>query len=421
MEERLRQLETELDAVRQELQEAREKQRAGDESFRRFSESGILGIALFDLFGTILFANDAFLRMTGCPLSDVSEGNCHWKQITPPESVESLAHALDALKARGGCDPFEAEFMRRDGIRFWGLFTGVPVSGENVAAFLLDVTERKRAEIALREYAEELKRADHAKDLFLAMLGHELRTPLSTLTATLQVLQRQSEGFPEVSRLHGRMARQIERMGRLVDDIQDVTRIVRGMLSLHGEPLDLVPLVRETVEDQRGGLEGRELTLRCELPEQPLPTWGDQTRLVQLLVNLLNNAGKFTDAGGQVVVRLTRNGDRAGIEVSDSGIGIEAAILPHLFDSFTQAEDSLHRSRGGLGLGLALVKGIAELHGGTVRAASPGPARGASFTVELPLRSVEYSEPPAMPDAAESDDGVHASYRDLHSHCRGRL
>jgi PAS domain S-box-containing protein len=547
MEARLRQLEAELEAVRQELQTAHEKQRTGDEAFRRFSESGLLGIALFQISGTIVFANDAFLRMIGWDSADLGEGAMRWGQLTPPEWAEHAAEALEALKTHRSCDPFEAEYLRRDGTRFWGLFTGVRVDDRNIAAFLFDVTERKRAELAVREsearyrtlvqalsqsvwrldadgrpvdaqtgwhdrteqtpgesdpwrwlealhpedreptraawvyalesqtpfsaeyrvrsasgdfrymairgiprrdeagslrewvgtvtditerkrleetlrkHAEELRRADHAKDLFLAMLGHELRTPLSTLQGTLQLIHRQRHRYPDLVSLHARMERQVQRIGRLVDDVQDVSRIVRGRLSLRCEPLDLVQLVRETAEDQRGGLEERNLTFRCELPAEPILVSGDRTRLIQVLVNLLHNAGKFTDPGGEITVRLGSKGERVTVEVVDTGIGVDPALLPNLFDSFTQAESSLDRSRGGLGLGLALVKGIVENHGGQVWATSPGPARGAAFSFDLPRMPERRPEPepPAVSSVGEGDDDVHAGRGQLHPHRGG--
>jgi len=175
-------------------------------------------------------------------------------------------------------------------------------------------------------------------------------------------------------------------MSRIVDDLLDVSRITSGKLSILRERLDLVRLVRQTVDDRRGTLEGAGLSIEADLPSEPLWVMGDATRLTQSFDNLFDNARKFTASGGRVTVRMTHDAeaDRANVEVRDTGIGIESALLPHIFDVFAQAEQSLDRSHGGLGLGLAVTKGLIELHGGTITATSAGKGHGAEFTIRLP-------------------------------------
>jgi PAS domain S-box-containing protein len=258
---------------------------------------------------------------------------------------------------------------------------------------LTDVDERKRAEEALQE-------ANDQKDNFLAMLGHELRNPLSPIRAAVHVLRRLNPNEPGIERAHDMIDRQVTHMTRLVDDLLDVSRVARGKISLRDEMVDLTQLVRAAEEDHRPMLEAAGLTLTVE--SWPAPLWmrGDPTRLSQAIGNLLHNAGKFTNPGGQVSVRLAAaDSVTAVLGVRDTGIGIAPQALRRVFETFSQADRSLDRSRGGLGLGLALVKGLVELHGGSVHAVSAGLGHGAEFTLRLPLRPAPDGRPPA-PEAA---------------------
>jgi two-component system CheB/CheR fusion protein len=265
--------------------------------------------------------------------------------------------------------------------------------------------ERSRAAAALRQAHDELEarvaartaelsranallaEADRRKDDFLAMLAHELRSPLAPILNGLHIL-RLGESDPR-TRDAGRaiMERQVRHLSRLIDDLLDVSRITRGKIRLQRERLDLARLARTTAEDRRPSFEQAELRLAVEVPEAPVWVSADATRLAQVLTNLLDNAVKFTDRGGAVTVHVGAEPapPRAALTVRDTGIGIEPQVLPHLFDVFAQADRSLDRARGGLGLGLALVRGLIGLHEGTVEAASAGPGRGATFTVCLPL------------------------------------
>jgi CheY-like chemotaxis protein len=199
------------------------------------------------------------------------------------------------------------------------------------------------------------------------------------------------------------MARQVGHLARLVDDLLDVTRISRGRIQLRRAPLDLAAVVRDTVEDHRAGIEAGDLRLALELPAAPVAVEGDETRLAQVLGNLLVNSAKFTPCGGTVSVRLAEEAGAALLEVRDTGEGIEPEVLPRIFEPFSQADRSLARSRGGLGLGLTLVKGLVELHGGTVTVSSAGRGAGTAVAIRLPLaptlaRSVQ-ADPEARPAA----------------------
>lgn len=243
----------------------------------------------------------------------------------------------------------------------------------------VDVTEQRQAAAALQE-------AGRRKDQFLAMLGHELRNPLSGISGAVQVLGYVGSAEPEARAMQEIIERQTGHMVRMIDDLLEVSRISRGKIPIRLERLDLREQVRRTFEDVRPTLAASQLEATLELPAEPV--WGaaDPTRLGQVLVNLLQNAMKFTDPGGKVSLSLARRGDIAEIAVRDSGIGLSPELISRLFEPFTQGDGSLERSRGGLGLGLALVKGLVELQGGRVTATSAGSGKGAEFIVTLPLQ-----------------------------------
>jgi signal transduction histidine kinase len=255
--------------------------------------------------------------------------------------------------------------------------------GASDVVFAEDLAHRAAVAIDNARLYREAQQADRQKDHFLAVLGHELRNPLSTISNALHIWE-QTAIDPSVMRHRERIGRQIKQLTRLTDDLLDVTRIGQGRVLLKPERLDLIRLVRESVEDCRGVHEEAGLTLALEVPEGRVLVEGDPARLSQVVGNLLRNAAKFTDPDGCVMVRVACDSQWATVAVRDTGIGIAAEMLPHVFDTFAQVEDSRDRSRGGLGLGLALVKGLVALHGGEVSAASGGPGHGAEFTVRLP-------------------------------------
>jgi signal transduction histidine kinase len=262
-------------------------------------------------------------------------------------------------------------------------------------------------ERARRQVAEE---ADHRKDEFLGMLAHELRNPLGPIRNAVHLLQMMGAAEPRTRHLHEIIDRQVSHMARLIDDLLDATRLARGQILLRKDPAcDLCQVVRQTAEDYHTALEASGISMAIDMPDKPVYVDGDPTRLVQAIGNLLHNAQKFTDRGGTVGVSLTHDRDAgtAVIAVRDTGIGIPPDILPQIFEVFRQAEQGLDRHRGGLGLGLALVKGLTELHGGSVRAESNGPGMGATFVITLPVRlktaapGVEANAQPAQKMAVQ--------------------
>jgi PAS domain S-box-containing protein len=241
----------------------------------------------------------------------------------------------------------------------------------------VDVTDRTRAEEALRE-------ADRRKDDFLATLAHELRNPLAPLRTGFEVMKRSSERATR-ERVREMMERQLGHMVRLIDDLLDVSRIGRGKVALKRERVTLKVVLAHAVETSQPLLDAGQHTLSIHLPDEPVFVDGDLIRLAQVLSNLLNNAAKYTPKGGRVDLAVSVEGGQAVLRVSDNGVGISAEALPNVFDLFEQLPEARGRGQGGLGIGLSLARGLVELHGGTIRAESPGLGRGSTFTVRLPL------------------------------------
>lgn len=256
----------------------------------------------------------------------------------------------------------------------------------------------------LRELVDALGLADRRKDEFLAVLSHELRNPLAPIVNALAVLERGDPASEPARRAREVIARQVKHLARLVDDLLDIARITQGKIRLRRAPLELGQAVRQAAEDNAFLLSARGVALEVEVPPRGVWVQADPARLAQIVANLLQNAAKFTDGGGAVRVGVEARPDgRAAIRVRDTGIGMTPEVLATVFEPFVQAEGSLARTRGGLGLGLALVRGLVELHGGTVRAASDGAGRGSEFVVELPLETppqapaIAFSSPASAP------------------------
>ena len=260
-----------------------------------------------------------------------------------------------------------------------------------------------REHLAERARAEEwLRRADQRKDEFLATLGHELRNPLAPLLTALHLLRTSGPPDDVVTRVTEVMERQLNHLVRLVDDLLEVSRITRGSIEIHREPVDLATIVQSAVDTSRPMLDAAHHQLSIHAPDEPVIVNGDAVRLTQILANLLTNAAKYTNAGGTISINVARQGDHAVVSVQDNGIGIAADQLQSVFDMFTQVDRSNRRAQGGLGIGLTLVKSLVEMHGGRVEARSGGQGRGSEFVVELPLahetpRAHELPRPKEFP------------------------
>jgi two-component system CheB/CheR fusion protein len=256
-----------------------------------------------------------------------------------------------------------------------------------------DITEQKRAESQAVEAVRQ-------RDQFLAMLSHELRNPLGAILNAACVVKRLPAQQGPFANALAVIERQAQQMSSLLDDLLDVSRVMQGKISLAQEEVDLVDTVREAVAAVRGQLEARNQKLVLELPNQPLYLCGDPTRLQQVQVNLLMNAVKFTPPGGQITLRLWREMDEAVLRVRDDGQGIPGDMLESIFELFVQADTTLHREQGGLGIGLTLVRMLVEMHGGRVTAASAGPGRGSEFLIHLPLQAAAPKRPVPVTEPA---------------------
>jgi PAS domain S-box-containing protein len=267
-------------------------------------------------------------------------------------------------------------------------------------ALAKDLARRCAVAIENARLYREIQWADKAKDEFLAMLSHELRNPLGAITNGLALLDAHAGHSARVAEARKLLSRQVGNMSRLLEDLLDVSRSTRGQVHLQREAVDLREIISGAVEAMRGAVDARNHRLIVSLPEEPLPAFADSTRLEQVFCNLLGNAAKYMDEGGCIRLSAEREEGAAVVRVEDSGIGISADLLPHVFDLFTQADRSLDRSQGGLGIGLTLVKSLVGLHGGSVTAASAGPGEGSVFTVRLPLSDVDIA-----PEAAPAEAG----------------
>ncbi len=315
-----------------------------------------------------------------------------------------LSVVLGALLALVYAEGINRPILRlADAARSLGVGSPLPIARagivevDAVADALVEAAQRRRRSEAEREAARaEAESANRAKDEFLAMLGHELRNPLAPIVTAIELMKRRHPGAAERER--SIIERQVNHLRRLVDDLLDVSRIVQHKLQLERRPTDLQHVVDKAVETVEPAFADR-APLAVQRVAGPVIVDGDDTRLTQVVCNLLVNAAKFTLPQQAVRLGLALDDGQAVIEVADEGAGIAADLLPHLFDMFVQGPQSLDRRSGGLGLGLCIVKGLVEMHGGSVAATSEGPGRGSRFTVRLPLRQAAAVAPAALPAA----------------------
>jgi PAS domain S-box-containing protein len=377
--------------------------RANEALLRTATDHARVGLVVLDAERRYTFANPAYADVLGLPGVDiigkrVSEvlGTLYEQalpQLDRAFAGERVSYELIAPPVPGASLSTSRHYAviyepQRD-------TDGNGVIG--VVAVVVDITGRKQAEEALRA-------ADRAKDQFLAMLGHELRNPLGVISTAVQLLRKKWPSDSSLTELREMIERQVEHMAQLMDDLLDVSRIARGRIQLNKKLCDFTAIVRDMAEDYRSALETSGLEMTLDVPDRPLWVIGDRTRLAQAVGNVLHNANKFTDAGGRISVRLaeTADGQATVLTVSDTGVGMEPEILAHAFEPFSQADRTIDRSRGGLGLGLALVKGLVELHGGQVAAFSEGSGRGSEIIIRLPLEPASAERPKPAEPAHES-------------------
>jgi PAS domain S-box-containing protein len=373
------------DARRESEERFRRELTVASNRLRRILEANPIGVVLGDEAGHITEANDAYLRMIGRTREDLEHGAIQWDAITPQEHSARDEGAIAQARERGVSDVYEKEYVRSSGERVPVLVACASLGdSRELAAFVVDISDRKRAEEALRDAHAKLVEADRRKDDWLGMLSHELRNPLAPIRTSVRLLEHAGASEEQAKRARAVIARQTEHLARLVDDLLDVTRIVHGKVVLQRERLDLRDVVARAVEDAEASLQQRGVRLTLELPDHSVWVDADATRITQVIGNLLANARKFTQPADEVLVSLRQAGTAAELTVRDTGAGIDPELMPSLFDAFVQGKRTLARSEGGLGLGLATVRGLVQLHGGSVRASSEGQGLGAEFVVTLP-------------------------------------
>ncbi|HVG09721.1 MAG TPA: chemotaxis protein CheB [Thermoanaerobaculia bacterium] len=349
------------------------------------------------LEGTVTSWNAGAERLYGYTAEEAVGQNI--SLIAPPERIGELGPIFERLRRGQRVEPFETVRVRKDGTRLNIMLVVSPVfdaSGRIVEASAIahDITAQKRTEEALHEAARR-------KDEFLAMLGHELRNPLAPIRNCLLILDQPGATPEQAGRARQTLERQVQHLTRLVDDLLDVSRISQGKILLRTGRLDMAALVRTAVEDYRAPAADAGETLELDLPDRPLWVNGDPTRLAQCVGNVLHNAVKFTERGGRIEVALRAEDGQAVVSVSDTGVGVDAQTLQRLFEPFSQADSGIDRSRGGLGLGLALVKRLVELHGGTASAQSEGLGHGTRVELRIPLQEARDEPSAPAPGAAD--------------------
>ena len=360
----------------------REERDRGREIFANISE----GFALFDRNWVMQRMNAEGLRICGLT-SDEVIGRNHWDVFPAMIDCEAgrMYHSVMATRKASSAEQCH---VFPDGRRIWTDIRAYPTQDGGIATFFRDITDRKLAE-------EKLVEADRRKDEFLAMLAHELRNPLAPISAAAELLRLGNVDARRVHQSSTIISRQVRHMTRLVDDLLDVSRVTRGLITLGQARVVVRTVIEEAIEQVRPTIDTRAQTLTVRLPSAGAAVLGDKARLVQVVANVLANAAKYTPPGRGIDLRADLHGTRLVLSVRDEGIGMDLELTGRVFDLFTQAERSSDRAQGGLGLGLALVKHLVELHGGTVGCSSPGLGKGSTFVITLPLLIEKAPDLPA--------------------------
>src|SRR6266545_3612604 len=410
--EELQSINEELETSKEELESSNEELiTLNEELNNRNAELGRLNSDLVNLLGSVQSSDDAMVAI------DLDGVITSWNQgaehlfgytaqeavgqpvtmLTPPEGIEAEKNILERMWAGERINHFETLRRRKDGSEVGISLTMSPirnVRGEVIGASRIarDVTERKRVEEAIRvAYEQELaaraesEQASRLKDEFLATVSHELRSPLNSILGWSRMLSAKRLDEEESTRALEVIYKSARAQNQLIGELLDVSRIITGKLRLDVSMVDLIPIIEAAMDIVRPAAEAKKIGIISSLDPAAGPVSGDADRLQQVVWNLLSNAIKFTPAGGEVAVRLEREDESVTITVSDNGEGIEPEFLPFVFDRFRQFEGGTARPSGGLGLGLAIVRHLVELHGGTVSAASRGRGQGATFRATLPL------------------------------------
>ena len=375
-----------------------ESLRQSEERFRLLVE-GVKDYAIFllDPDGFISSWNSGAERIKGYSADEII--GRHFSTFYPAEVVANKwpDRELEIARQEGRYEE-EGIRVRKDGSTFWAnvVITALYDPDGTVRGFAKvtrDLSERKRI--------EALESSERRMTEFLAMLSHELRNPLAPIYNAVYLLHSRADDDPDLKWAIDLIDRQVTHLTRLVDDLMEVGRVTSGSIRLQKKDFDIRSLITPAVESSRPLLDARKHTIELSIPERELIVHGDPTRLTQVVVNLLNNAAKYTPEGGRISLSLVREGNMVEIRIRDSGVGIQPEFLTKIFDMFTQGERTLDRSEGGLGIGLTLVRRLIQMHDGTVDASSEGPGKGSLFVVRLPLVDAPSADQPTLDTARD--------------------
>jgi PAS domain S-box-containing protein len=382
-----------IDAFNKMLDDVQSHARALENSeklYRAIGESINYGVWVTDADGRCIYMSDSFLKLIGLTMQQAA--NDGWGSVLHPDDVEDTMAAWKETARTGSTWYREHRIMGVDGRYHSILAQGVPIRDEaghvqRWAGINLDISRLKNTERALLE-------ADRRKDEFLATLAHELRNPLAPIRQATIISMSPGASDEQKQWSHEVITRQVRHMSLLLDDLLDISRITRGTLELRTEMADLAEVVEAAIETSRPVIDSKLHSLQLDLPAEPTHFAADPLRLAQVLSNLLTNAAKYTDPRGSIQIRAAADDRNVEISVIDSGVGLTQDALSAVFTMFSQVRSTQDRSEGGLGIGLALSKGVVELHGGTLEAHSAGPGKGSEFIVRLPRRTLAGSLPP---------------------------
>lgn len=370
------------------------------------------GLFTIGLDGKLISWNAGADRLFGYQSNEII-GQHFSRFFTPEDNLTGRPEQeLQSALADGRADS-DCWQVRKDGTRFLCRATVTSLLDENkqarsFARVVHDLTESEAVQVQRRR-ADGLAEANRNQEEFMALLSHELRNPLSPILNALNILRQMKTNDPIIEQAGRIIDRQVGQMVRLVDDLLDISRITNGKLRLTKEKVELRLIVNNAAESVRPLMDARKHDFSVSLPTRPIWIQADAARMEQIVVNLLNNAAKYTDTGGLIRVTVNREGDDAVIRVRDNGLGITPELLPHVFDLFTQVDGSLGRSYGGMGIGLALARNLVEMHDGRLQASSAGLGKGCEFTIKIPAQP----EPPEHRATTVLEPGV-AAGKPLH-------
>ncbi len=386
---------TQRDITERKQAEAALRQR--EDELRLITNAVPVQISYVDIQQRYRFNNKGYEDWFGVPAAEIS--GKHIREILGESVYQSILPYVEIVLS-GEQVTYETELLHKDGTNHYVNVTYIPQFSQQgkVAGFvalITDITHRKQAEQEREQLLEseraaraDAETANRMKDEFLATLSHELRTPLNAILGWTQLLRSRKFDEATTARALETVERNTRSLTQLIEDVLDVSRIIRGTLHLSMERVELVPLIEAAIDTVYPAAHAKEISIKCQFDPEVKVVVGDANRLQQVVWNLLSNAVKFTPKGGKVDVQLQRIESCVEIKVSDTGTGIATEFLPHVFERFRQADSSSTRSHGGLGLGLAIVRHLVELHGGTVSAKSAGVGQGATFIVSLPIKAI---------------------------------